>query len=61
MLASATDSITPSSRHLTDSSASANSIRSSSSRNDSERGSATGGKASLSPGHSPARLPSAYS
>ena len=61
MLASATDSITPSSRHLTVSSASMKSIRSSRSRSEIEDGSSTGGNASRRPGHRPVRLPSAYS
>ena len=60
-LASATDSITPSSRHLTVSIDSMNIIRCSRSVSDSELGSSTGGNASRSPGHSLVRLPSAYS
>src|SRR3954454_11101353 len=51
MFASATDSMTPSSTHLTLSIASAKSIRSSRSFSAIDDGSATGGKASRRPGH----------
>jgi hypothetical protein len=61
MFASATVSMTPSSRHLTDSSASMNSIRSSRSRSAIVDGSSTTGKASRRPFQRPERLPSAYS
>ena len=61
MLASAIDSMTPSSTHLTLSMASMKSIRSCRSRSEIVLGSATGGNASRRPGHSRVRLPSAYS
>ena len=61
MLASATVSMTPSSRHFTVSIVSMNSMRSSRSRSEICDGSATGGNASRSPFQRPVRLPSAYS
>jgi hypothetical protein len=58
MLASATDSTTPSSMHLTDSMDSMNSMRSSRSFSEIDDGSSIGGKASRRPDQSPVRLPS---
>lgn len=58
MFASATDSMTPSSTHLTVSMDSMNIMRSSRSFSEIADGSATIGKASFRPVHRPARLPS---